>query len=222
MNAENLLSFTLLLSLTAPSAAAQGLGLVQPESTYSTSSAWLNTSVRVFDPSSRSPQISLRSANTTSYNVSASSLDTGSMSPESRYYVSGSYAQVYSLPVHIRIDRQKTRYSIDLELKSRPTASAEGPIPVVTRPLDFELQYNGPLQSQDAPSTGLQFEPQSNRTLDPSPANDSNTADRERYQTSEQPRENASTDVETRTDGSPSPILLLFIAATACYILWKI
>lgn len=223
MNTKELLGLTLVLSLAVPSASAQGLGLVQPETTYETSSAWLNTSIKVFDPSSRPSQISLRSTNTaTSYNVSALSLDTASMSPESRYYVAGSYVPVYSLPVHIRIDRQKTQYDVELEVESRPTDSVDGPIPVVTRPLELDLQYNGPLQSQDVPRTDLEFEPQRNRTADRTSTETSNATNQDGSETSKRPGGNASTGAETRTGSSPNPVLLLFIAATACYILWKI
>jgi hypothetical protein len=222
VNTKELLGFMLVLSLAVPSASAQGLGLVQPETTYETSSAWLNTSIKVFDPSSRPSQISLRSTSATSYNVSALSLDTASMSPESRYYVAGSYVPVYSLPVHIRIDRQKTQYDVELEVESRPTDSVDGPIPVVTRPLELDLQYNGPLQSQDVPRTDLEFEPQRNRTADRTSTETSNATNQDGSETSKRPGGNASTGAETRTGSSPNPVLLLFIAATACYILWKI
>jgi len=219
---KEILSLTLFLGLAMPSASAQGLGLIQPKTTYETSSAWLNTSIEVFDPSSRPSQISLQSTNSTSYNVSALSLDTASMSPESRYYVAGSYAPVYSLPVHIRIDRKNTQYDIELELKSRPPTPGDGPIPVVTRLLELDLQYNGPLQSQDAPRADIEFEPQKNKTADRSSVETSDTASEDGSETSKRPGVNASTGAETRTGSSPNPVLLLFIAVTASYILWKI
>lgn len=222
MNTKEILGLTLFLGLAMPSASAQGLGLIQPKTTYETSSAWLNTSIEVFDPSSRPSQISLRSTNSTSYNVSTLSLDTASMSPESRYYVEGSYVPVYSLPVHIRIDREKTQYDIELELESRPPTPVDGPIPVVTRLLELDLRYNGPLHSRGAPRADLEFEPQRNRNVNRSSAETSDATSKDGSETSKRLGENASTRAETRTGSSPNPVLLLFIAVTASYILWKI
>ena len=209
------------LIISTCSATAVGLGTLQQSTQMSTSSTSVNTTVRVFDPSTESSLISVEPAETLNYTVEAAAVNTTEASPVSRFYTEGSYAEVYALPLDIRLSGNRTSYRIPVTIQSRPASRTAGVTPVVSRRIRFDIDYTG--QKPDSATRPVLEFGDGNATEDETPRqpNSSSTTDSARDPANGAQAPGSSTDTGSGS-GGPNPVLLLFIVATVGYILWRI
>jgi hypothetical protein len=198
-----------------------GLGTLQQSTLVSTPSTAVNTTVRVFDPSGESSLISVESVERPNYTIEAASVNTTEASPVSRFYDAGSYAEVYALPLEIRLSGSKSSYRVPVNIRSRPVSRSNGVTPVVSRRIRFEIDYTGQ-KPDSATRPRLEFGG-GNASEDESlrQPNLSSNAENDRDQFNDSQALDSTTDTDSGSRG-PNPVLLLFIVATAGYILWRI
>ena len=209
------------LVISTCSATAVGLGTLQQSTQMSTSSTSVNTTVRVFDPSTESSLISVEPAETPNYTIEAAAVNTTEASPVSRFYTEVSYAEVYALPLDIRLSGNRTSYRIPVTIQSRPASRTGGVTPVVSRRIRFDIDYTG--QKPDSATRPVLEFGDGNATEDETPRqpNSSSTTDSARDPANGAQAPGSSTDTGSGS-GGPNPVLLLFIVATVGYILWRI
>lgn len=201
-----------------PSVAAQGLGVIEPSTTHSTSNQWHNTSVKVFDPSDSLSEISVRPINTTNYRVMPSYLNTSQASPVSKYYISDSYSNVYSIPLRIRLDGTKQSYDVDAEIESRAKSPEPGPIPVVSKILDITVLYNGPLRTPARDIPDIKFRQESSNSTQDNANSTTKPSVGSPGEPEAQLNQSSGPDGDSN-QGLLTPVLVLFISLACVYII---